>query len=371
MNLIGNEKYLVHTKSYLLSQPQRVFPKGSIVFPKNGGAVFTNKKRVLAQDSVVDLNTAVFIPFMPIELDYVFLMFLTIDFNEFYKGTALPTIKNDFITENLYGLPPLAEQKRIVKFVEKLFLKIEIIDNNQTDIETLYDELKKRTLDLAIQGNLVPQDPNDEPASTLLEKIRAEKKAKLGKKYVDSYIYKGDDNCYYEHIKSRTKDERIDIPFEIPNTWLWARLGNYIELLSGRDLEPSQYNANHDGIPYITGASNFNNGELVLNRWTKTPIVISHLGDLLITCKGTIGEMAYNKIGDLHIARQVMAINSDLNIEYVEKYLRSKITALQAQAKSMIPGISRTDIENALIPIPPIFEQQRIVDKLNEIFAKL
>lgn len=70
----------------------------------------------------------------------------------------------------------------------------------QVELEQLYDKLKKKTLDLAIQGKLVSQDPNDEPACELLKRIRTEKKAQLGKKYVDSYIYKGDDNCYYEHM---------------------------------------------------------------------------------------------------------------------------------------------------------------------------
>ena len=92
-------------------------------------------------------------------------------------------------------IPPLAEQARIVKRIEELFAQIEIIDQNRADIVNLYEEFRKRTLTLAIQGKLVPQDPNDEPASVLLERIRAEKKAKLGKKFVDSYIYKGDDNC--------------------------------------------------------------------------------------------------------------------------------------------------------------------------------
>lgn len=142
-------------------------------------------------------------------------------------------------------------------------------------------------------------------------------------------------------------------------------------MLSGRDLEPSRYNAQHKGIPYITGASNFNKGCLIINRWTDTPAVISHVDDLLITCKGTIGEMAYNKIGNIHIARQVMALNTPMDIAYMEIYLKSKIETLQAQAKSMIPGISRTDIEKALISIPPLKEQIRIVNKIKQMLAAI
>ena len=107
-----------------------------------------------------------------------------------------------------------------------LFDRINIIDNNQAELEQLYDDLKKKTLDLAIQGKLVPQDTNDEPACELLKRIRTEKKAQLGKKYVDSYIYKGDDNCYYEHIDEKTKDVLLETPFDLPKTWIWARWGN-------------------------------------------------------------------------------------------------------------------------------------------------
>ena len=136
-----------------------------------------------------------------------------------------------------------SEQQRIVSRVDELLAQIDIIEQNQADIDTLYEEFKKRTLTLAIQGKLVPQDPNDEPASVLLERIRAEKKAKLGKKYVDSYIYKGDDNCYYEKVGETVTNISNEIPFDLPENWSYSRLETMITLLSGRDLEPNQYNS--------------------------------------------------------------------------------------------------------------------------------
>ena len=123
----------------------------------------------------------------------------------------------------LFAVPPLAEQARIVAEIEKfepLIAEYDKLEQQATKLgDEIYDKLKKSILQYAIQGKLVPQDPNDEPASVLLERIRAEKKAKLGKKYVDSYIYKGDDNCYYEHIAGRTQDELVEVPFDIPDTW--------------------------------------------------------------------------------------------------------------------------------------------------------
>ena len=108
-----------YTNNYLAFKPKKIFPSNSIVFPKNGGAVFTNKKRILTTDSVVDLNTGVFTPTTLINFDYAYLIFSTIDFREYYKGTALPTINNEFMRSIIFGLPPLVEQARIVSEIEK------------------------------------------------------------------------------------------------------------------------------------------------------------------------------------------------------------------------------------------------------------
>ena len=125
-----------------------------------------------------------------------------------------------------------------------------------------------------------------------------------------------------------------------------------IQLLSGRDLEPSMYNSSQKGIPYITRASNFNNENLIVNRWTQTPVTVSEEGDLLITCKGTIGTMAFNNIGSIHIARQIMAIHSkDVDLHYLKLYFELNIGTLESQANSMIPGISREVVLNSLVPI--------------------
>ena len=118
----------------------------------------------------------------------------------------------------------------------------------------------------------------------------------------------------------------------------------------------------------MTGASNFTNDKLVVNRWTKGPVTVSHSGDLLITCKGTIGTMSFNDIGDIHIARQIMGISSlYVNLQYVKLFLEIYVVELQKAARSIIPGISRDDILSAILPLPPTKEQKRIVDKINEI----
>ena len=240
-------------------------------------------------------------------------------------------------------------------------------DRAELDL-SLARSLQKSILQEAIQGKLVPQIPEEGTAKELLEQIRQEKhnlakEGKLKKSALsDSIIYKGDDNKYWEKNSKIEKDITDEIPFEIPDSWVWCRLSNLVLLLSGRDLELTQYNSVSNGIPYMTGASNFKNGILIKNRWTDTPIVISVLGDLLITCKGTIGEMAFNTIGDIHIARQIMAIRSSfVDLNYIQYYLSANLQVLQRQANSMIPGISRGTLLNAIVPLPPLMEQARIV----------
>lgn len=166
-----------------------------------------------------------------------------------------------------------------------------------------------------------------------------------------------------------TEDE---IPFAIPENWKWVRLGEVIELISGRDLVKDKYNNNCEGIPYITGASNFNNNNLIIDRWTNEATSIAIKNDILLTCKGTIGEIAVLKENKVHIARQIMSIRLlQGNIEYIKWYIISQIDKLKSMGKSIIPGISREMILNYLIPLPPLAEQKCIVEKLDNVLANI
>ena len=294
------------------------------------------------------------------------------------SGTTVPHVNLSDFRRYLIALPPIKEQHNIIDKISMVLPWIEKYGVFSNELQNLNiginDLLKKSILQEAIQGKLVPQITKEGTAQELLEQIRQEKQklvreGKLKKSVLtDSVIFKGDDNKYFEKNGKIEKDITSEIPFEIPDTWAWSRLSNLVILLSGRDLEPSQYNSVSNGIPYMTGASNFRNGNLIKNRWTETPIVISILGDLLITCKGTIGEMSFNTIGDIHIARQIMALRSSfVNLKYIQYYLSANIQELQKQANSMIPGISRDTLLNALVPLPPLIEQARIVSKIKQL----
>ena len=160
-----------------------------------------------------------------------------------------------------------------------------------------------------------------------------------------------------------------EIPFEIPESWEWVRFVSVINLQSGQDLTPDMYNDNSKGIPYITGASNIEDGKVIINRWTDNGRAFAYTGDLLLTCKGTVGLMAVLERDKVHIARQIMAIQPiiDIAIEYVKLTIETMVGDLKSGARSMIPGITRGDVLQRLIPLPPLAEQYRIVKRVEEL----
>lgn len=160
-----------------------------------------------------------------------------------------------------------------------------------------------------------------------------------------------------------------EVPFEIPESWEWVRLNNVIELQSGQDMTSDKYNSNGNGIPYITGASNIKNEKVLINRWTNCGRAFAYKGDILLTCKGTVGTMAVLQESQVHIARQIMAIRpiGELYVPYIQLVLQTLVESLKAVAKSMIPGIARDDVLQSLFPVPPFNEQQRIVNKFSMI----
>ena len=294
------------------------------------------------------------------------------------EGSSIPQLTVPGIKLKLIPIPPIMEQDRIQSKQDEILKYISDISFEKDKLRRIVQQAKNKILDLAIHGKLVPQDPNDEPASVLLERIRAEKEelikqGKIKRDKKESVIFKGDDNSYYEKVGNKVNCIDEEIPFELPEGWAFIRLKTAWELISGRDLSPSKYNDKNDGIPYITGASNFRNGHISLVRWTTVPQVITRRGDLLLTCKGTIGEIAHNNFGEAHIARQIMAIrnNYSLNVDFLALCIEYSMTKIKQAAKGLIPGISREDILNLVIPIPPIKEQENICNKLKVTFSAI
>ena len=275
------------------------------------------------------------------------------------KGATVKNLNTSWLSDFLIPLPPLAEQKRIVAKIEELMPYVEQYDKAYTEVGELNkkfpEDMQKSILQYAIQGKLVEQREEDGTAEELYQIIQAEKE-KLIK---EGKIKKS------KPLPEITEDE---IPFDIPESWKWVRLGDVIQLTSGQDMTPNKYNEISKGIPYLTGASNIQDGEVIINRWTEEPKALALKGDILLTCKGTVGKTVILEQEEVHIARQIMSIRTIVvDSEFIQIFLMSYVNNLKAMAKSMIPGIERKNVLEAILPLPPLSEQKLIVYKIEEL----
>lgn len=277
------------------------------------------------------------------------------------KGIGIQGLSSKAIHILVFPLPPLAEQKRIVAKIEELLPYIDRYEQAWGKLEQFNsrfpEDMKKSLLQYAIQGKLVEQRPEEGTAEELFAQIQAEKQRliKAGK------IKKE------KPLPEITEDEK---PFEIPESWKWVRLGNVISLVSGTDFKPEQYNDQGRGTVYITGASNLSDDGVIVSRWTESPRNFAYHGDILLVCKGSgYGKTVLCDVNEAHIARQIMAIKqmNTINMRYIRYFLQSNITYLKTQGQGVIPGIDRASILNMFLPLPPLAEQKRSVEKLEQL----
>ena len=305
------------------------------------------------------------------------------------SGAVVQNLNSDKVAGALFPLPPIDEQKRIVAFLEIIMPHVKAYEIAQSELdklnELLMPKLKKSVLQEAIQGKLVPQSPDDEPASVLLERIKAEKaklfkEGKLKKKdLVDSVIFKGEDNKYYEKVGSQVSCIEDEIPFEVPLNWCWARMGSIGDWGSGSTPQrgnPAYYGGN---ILWLkTGELNnsvvYNTEEKITEKALKEcSLRLNKVGDVLIAMYGaTIGKVA--------IAGCEMTTNQACcgctPYQIYNKYLfhfliASKDAFIKKGEGGAQPNISREKLIHHLIPIPPIQEQYRIVEKLEFVIASI
>ena len=307
-------------------------------------------------------------------------------------GTTRLRISRANLEKTLIPLPPLVEQHRIVTAIEAIFTQIELLEQNKADLQTAVKQAKSKILDFAIHGKLVPQDPADEPASVMLEKLRAEKDAKIASGEVkrgknDSYIYKNStDNCYYQKYADGCEENISDeIPFDVPEGWTWCRLPEVCRkpITDGTHNSPS--NSASGDFLYIT-AKNIKNLAICLDDATYISKEIHEsiysrcspeLNDILLTKDGTIGEVAVNNLNYPFSMLSSIALIKPSNeilswfLAYIliSDLLQNK---MKKEAKgSALKRIILAQINDFLIPLPPLAEQQRIVTKIEKLFAQL
>ncbi len=279
--------------------------------------------------------------------------------NNNHRGTGIPHVNPEVLWNIPFPVSPLNEQKRIAEKIERLFAKIDEAKRLIEEVKGSFELRRAAILDKAIKGELVSQSPLDESADNLLKYIEEQKhhlvKQKKSKKE-----------------KPLPSVEQNELLYNIPENWCWVRLGEVIELISGRDVSAKECNNEGVGVPYIMGASNIADDSLIIERWIEKPSVVGKKGDVLLSVKGTVGKTIIQEVEEAHLSRQIMGLRPiHVHNGYLKIFIQTYVQVLKEKSKGVIPGISREDVLLAPFPLPPYNEQKRIAEKVDILLSKL
>ena len=400
------DRCLFSDTDYILKYKEEQFlQKGDIIINSTGGgtvgrtgyiddSVFDKFDKFVADSHVTVVRSTKLVSHRYIYL-YLLSPYIQIGIEERCTGsTNQIELRTTTISDYLVPIPPVEEQKRIVKKVESMLPIVTRYQKLQSNLEhlnsTLLPLIKKSILQEAIQGKLVPQDPNDEPASVLLQRIKEEKQrlvkeGKLKKKdVVDSVIYKGEDNKYYEQVGKNCIDITDKIPFEIPNNWVWTKLSDVADIYTGNSISETEKNAKYTNVvgrSYIgtkdVGFDNkvfYNNGVAIPKEYEQNFRIA--LKDSILMCieGGSAGRKFAILNQDVCFGNKLCCLSPFIEIgKYIYFYLQSPsfIDMFNQNKAGIIGGVSIAKIKDILIPLPPLREQCRIIHRLEELYARL
>ena len=309
--------------------------------------------------------------------------------NNYATGAAQPGLSVANILNVFVPVPPTQEQDRIGNSVYESLKIVEALEQEKIDLQKNIITAKTKILDLAICGKLVPQDPNDEPASVLLERIRAEKEElikhgiiKRDKK--ESVIFKGDDNSYYERVGDIISNIDDEIPFELPQNWEWSRLQTICYPITDGTHKTPTYS---DSGYIFLSAKNITTGKINWNDIMYIPKslhdelysrVSPKMNDILLAKNGTTGVAAIVDREcefDIYVTLALLrVVNNNISSQYLLKIIASG--TIQDYFKSSLKGIGVPNlhlehIRTTLIPIPPINEQNKIAERIYQYYSLL
>ena len=283
-------------------------------------------------------------------------------------ATAQPNCNGKTLSNMLLPIPPLAEQKRIVAKIEDLLPYIEKYEQAETKLTALNksfpEMLKKSILQEAVQGKLVPQNPDDEPASVLLERIRTEKQelikqGKIKKSKHESIIVTRD-KIPYEIINGKERCIADEVPFEIPESWEWCRVGSIFTLQAGKNISANQIVEDLvEGLYPCFGGNGIRGYVPSFNREGNYPII------------GRQGALCGNinlANGQFYATEHAVCVKTFANTDVLWCcYFLTALNLNQYATATAQPGLAVANINEVFIPLPPLAEQKRIVEKINEL----
>ena len=343
-----------------------------IMIARTGGTIGkTYIVRNLTQKSVFASYLIRVIPSIYINEEYLKLFmespFYWLQLTSASMGTGQPNVNGQSLSKLLIPLPPLMEQKQIVKRIEELeplLAEYDRLEKESTSLDTsLPDALNKSILQYAIQGKLVAQDPTDEPASVLLERIREEKQRLIKEKKIkadknESIIFKGDDNSYYEKIGSTVRCIDEELPFELPDSWSWCRLSSLCWLGDGVKIQ-------NEDLPYLE--ARYLRGKDIAKIQNKGKVVDAGVKAILVDGENSGEVFDIRERGYLGSTFKLLNINTQTSVDYVLTILSFYRTLFkESKIGAAIPHLNKTLFRELLVGLPPINEQNRIIIKLNK-----
>ena len=320
---------------------------------------------------------------------FIYYFFTALNLNQYATATAQPGLAVSNIVEVFIPLPPLPEQLRIVSKIEKLLPLVKTYEQAQNGLNelnaSLNEQLRKSILQEAIQGKLVPQIAEEGTAEKLLteiseEKERLIKEGKLKKSALtDSIIFKGDDNKYYEQVNKKCLDITEQIPFEIPENWVWVRMGQIGNWGAGSTPQRGDANYYNGKILWLK-TGELNNGivydteeKVTQKAFQDCSLRMNKIGDVLIAMYGaTIGKLAI--VGkELTTNQACCGCTPYLIYNWYLFYflMASRDSFIKKGEGGAQPNISRVKLVEHLIPLPPLKEQYRIVTQIEKLFEQL
>ena len=320
---------------------------------------------------------------------FIYYFFTALNLNQYATATAQPGLAVSNIVEVFIPLPPLPEQLRIVSKIEKLLPLVKTYEQAQNGLNelnaSLNEQLRKSILQEAIQGKLVPQIAEEGTAEKLLteiseEKERLIKEGKLKKSALtDSIIFKGDDNKYYDQVNKKCLDITEQIPFEIPENWVWVRMGQIGNWGAGSTPQRGDANYYNGKILWLK-TGELNNGivydteeKVTQKAFQDCSLRMNKIGDVLIAMYGaTIGKLAI--VGkELTTNQACCGCTPYLIYNWYLFYflMASRDSFIKKGEGGAQPNISRVKLVEHLIPLPPLKEQYRIVTQIEKLFEQL
>ena len=368
----------------------------------NGLYGFTNKPRVIEPSITISARGTIGFcciretPFVPIvrlititpsrefELSYLKTVFEALI--ETGEGSSIPQLTVPGIKPKLIPVPPVNEQTRIQNKLHEILNSIAVISREKEELRKLLQTIQSKILDLAIRGKLVPQNPDDEPASVLLERIRVEKEelikqGKIKRDKKESVIFKGEDNSYYEKLpdgKVNCIDEQL--PFELPDGWKWCNLSMVGTTNIGLTYRPADIDT--QGI-IVLRSCNIVKDEINLTDLVRVKTSIREnqfvqKDDILICARNgsrsLVGKCTLIPEFDEKVSfGAFMAVYRTPYFNYIVHFLRSNFfrSVFDDSNSTAINQLTQDMLKRAVIPLPPLAEQLRIVDKITELFERL